>query len=438
MNRKSNRIDKPVLIFLALLFFVIFVLSSLTPMADDDYSYCFSFYDDSRIISPMQIIPSMAVHRQLLNGRVIVHGIVQFILMFPKVVFNSLNGFNAVLLFLLFSRYLNGSSNRKVASLSCGAMALWSFLPDFGANFLWLDGAINYAWGYSIFFLFIWPYSANYLGFRTTKTSLINLFAFLVLSFVAGSYSENASFVFFFLGASLSLLIWRRDHHISCTLLLGLAAELCGWIYLITAPGSSHRSAEMKLSVIGNNLANLIKGMESYLFWLVLIDIILLLVVIHFHGRKEIIILSSLFLCGSIGGLLAFSFAAYFVPRHYCCTCVLLIFVLVILSNEAFCLKQQLLCKMLIGCLAVLFIFRFSLGLLDIAVCWHKAQVREQTIFAAVENGETSVTVENCVPMTKYALQFYLNDDKPSEWPNIAVSSYYGIKEIYGVEPKGQ
>ena len=434
-NSLRNKEKQPIILLFLVLFLTMYILTSLTPLADDDYSYCFSFYDDTRITSLAQIIPSMVVHRQMLNGRVFVHGVVQFFLMLPKIVFNVFNGLNAVLVYALIAVYLDGNGCRKAFSLACGAMALWSFLPGFGSNCLWLDGAINYAWGYSVFLLFLWPFSSKFLGKSAKKSSFFVILLHMFISFLAGSYSENASFIFLFLAACLTFMIWHQDRKAPYPLFAALIAELAGWIFLITAPASSHRSAELKLSVIGNNLAGMIKGTESYLFWFLMIDVFLLVMVSHYRGSKKIIILSILFIIGSVGSVLSFAFAAYHLPRHYCCTGFLLSFSLVLCINEMLFLKQHLSVKLLACYLAVLFAFRFSLGTLDIVVCWHKAQEREHAICAAIEAGERSVTVENCVPMTKYALQFHLNDDNPNEWPNIAVSSYYGIEEIYGKEP---
>ena len=50
----------------------------------DDFAYCFSWADWTRIRSVSQIIPSMAVHRSVTNGRVIVHGLVQLLLLLPR------------------------------------------------------------------------------------------------------------------------------------------------------------------------------------------------------------------------------------------------------------------------------------------------------------------------------------------------------------------
>ncbi len=434
--RTESKIEPPVFLVCCTVFLVMLLLSMLTPFGHDDYSYSFSFYDNTRIRTISQIIPSMAVHRQLLNGRLFSHALVQLFLMLPKAVFNICNALNSALLCFLLSCYLQADSKKKAFALSCGAMALWVFSPAFGENCLWLDGAINYAWGYSFFLLFLWPFVADYLVIRFRKPTAVSISLRVLLAFVVGAYSENASLVILFISGCLGILIWKRDRHISCQHCLYLAAGIGGWIFLMSAPATANRGAVLNASVIGNNIASIVTETKSYLLNLLLIIVLLYVIVSHYGGRKQVRILSGLFVLGSLASLCSFAFARYFILRHFCCTVFLLVFSFVILLNEALLLGKKLLGKMLAGCLAVLFAFQFSLGLLDIVVCYHKAQLREQAILSAIAAGERSVTVENCIPLTRYALRFQFSETDAKEWPNHAVASYYGIDEIYGRDPE--
>ena len=443
---KDNR-TKPLALFYIILFLVIFGLTTLTPLTDDDFSYSYSFADDTRITSVAQIIPSMVEHRQIINGRVFVHGLVSLILMLPKPVFNSLNGLNAVALFYLLSKYLDGSSCRKAICLAFGAMAIWCYLPAFGQNVLWLDGAFNYVWGYTFFLLFLWPYSSQYLKKTGGELRSVSLLGHVLLSFFAGAYSENASFIFFLLACCLTVLIVHREKHVPFSLIPGLVAMLGGWIFLATAPASSHRHIEWgKASLSGilstavRNIAGIIQGMESYLFWLLMIDILLLVAASHYHGRKKVLTLSGLFIAAGLASMVPFAFAAYYLPRHYCCCTMLFAFAFVMLLHEILYLEKVLPVKLLAAYLSILFLFRFSLGVLDIGSAWYNAREREQVIREAILSGNDSVTIQNHVPMTRYALQFRLSDDAPELYPNIVVSSYYRDKygrmiDIYGKDP---
>ena len=145
-------------------FFLMLLFSALTPMLADDYSYCFSWVDDSRIRSLGQIVSSMALHRQLTNGRVFTHGLVQLLLMFPRGIFALLNAGAAVLLLSLFRSFLGElKPGRRALLLLTGALLLWDLTPVFGQVFLWLDGAVNYGWGLCLLLLFLRPYALLWL-----------------------------------------------------------------------------------------------------------------------------------------------------------------------------------------------------------------------------------------------------------------------------------
>ena len=98
---KITKDKKPICFILLAVFLFMTLLSFLTPMIADDYSYSFSFADYSRIESVGDIVGSMAAHRETINGRVIAHSMVQFFLMLPKAVFNISNGLAASLFVFL-------------------------------------------------------------------------------------------------------------------------------------------------------------------------------------------------------------------------------------------------------------------------------------------------------------------------------------------------
>ena len=174
-------------------FLVMLLFTALTPMAADDYSYCFSWVDNARMRSILQIFPSMAVHRQLTNGRVVAHFLVQLVLLAPKVLFNILNACAAVLLLRLFERYFPGRSPwQQVLLTALGALLLFNQMPSFGQVALWLDGSINYSWGILFFLLYLLPYASLWLGEQEDAGPLKRL-GFLLLALLVGAYSENGS-----------------------------------------------------------------------------------------------------------------------------------------------------------------------------------------------------------------------------------------------------
>ena len=90
MNRllRFNASRAALLLALGFVFAVIFFCTHETDLVADDYRYCFSYADNSRVESVAQIFPSMAAHRHSMNGRVIAHFLVQVFLLLPKIVFD--------------------------------------------------------------------------------------------------------------------------------------------------------------------------------------------------------------------------------------------------------------------------------------------------------------------------------------------------------------
>ncbi len=417
-----------------LVFLIMLVLTFLTPLGHDDYSYSFSFADDTRIRSIGQIIPSMAVHRELLNGRVVPHALVQFFLMIPKPFFNLFNAMNACILIMMVSRLLGSGKDSRAISLLSGVFIVWIFTPAFGENYLWLDGAVNYAWGLSAGMFFLYPYITDFLGIPRGK-SRVEYFLRIPFALIAGAYSENMSLVFLFLAICLSCLIWKRDRRPSAYYLIWIVLAMVGYAFLMSAPATAGRHAGFSASSLANNLASVLSEAHSVLLYLYIICVLLLVYVGVLRGRRATLILSALLLFGGALSLCTFVFAAYFVPRHFCCTVFLTSLSIVLLVDEAVRLGKPLPSRMLAAGLAVVFAFQFSAGVLDICVSLHKAQLRDQTIKAAVEAGESSVIVQDFIPATCYSLSFYLSPDDPTEWPNNVVASYYGIDAVLGVEP---
>ena len=74
------------------------------------------------------------------------------------------------------------------------------------------------------------------------------------------------------------------------------------------------------------------------------------------------------------------------------------------------------------------------MGVLDVAISFHKQQLREQQIDTALAAGQRSVVLENYDPYTAYAVPFELNPIDPSVGPNINVADYYGLDAVLGAE----
>ena len=88
---KLNTTKWASLALFAAVFLLLLFCNRHTALVADDFRYCFSFADGSRMTALSQLLPSMAAHRHSMNGRVIAHALVQLFLLPPKPIFDAVN-----------------------------------------------------------------------------------------------------------------------------------------------------------------------------------------------------------------------------------------------------------------------------------------------------------------------------------------------------------
>ena len=437
LRTTGSKDRRPFIVLCFLVFFTALMLTALTPMVSDDFAYCFSWADWTRIRHVSQIIPSMAEHRNVTNGRVIVHGLVQLLLLLPRPVYCVLNALNAVLLCLLIRRLISLSARKQeLIILLFGICYFCCFLPAFGENVLWLDGSLNYFWGLSCSLLFLFPFLIAYLDLPY-RGSLLSSVLRIILAFAFGTWSENASLVFLFLAACLYLLQWVKTRQFRLLPLLWIAAALAGYVFLMTAPATAGRAGAPSISVIGYNFRIVFQAAREYLLWPLLICAVLFALAVSYRVEKRLLLSSGLIFVGALLVHLSYTFAAYFVPRHLCTTVFLLLLATVLLLDGLCRVERPVFSGVALACLSILFLLQFPVGVLDVAISWHKQQMREQQINTALATGQRSIVLENYYPYTAYAIPFELNPEDPTIGPNINVADYYGLDEVLGEDMEG-
>lgn len=447
MQKSSSRLESSRLsrvklspqlwIFLAL-FLVMFAFSAMSPLVDDDFVYKFSCVDRStRITSITQIPASMAAHWRYYNGRLLDHSIVTLLLLLPKTVFNILNGLCVVLLAWMFS--LHFRSLRPAASamlLCCGAFLIWNETPAFGQVYLWLDGTVGYSWGTYLSLLFLLPYAFAWLG-REPKQSPWRDGLFLLLSFAAGTYTENGSAAAIFAAVCLTGLLALRERRVRPLFLLGIAAAVAGFIPLITAPGTVSRSAKFAVSTLAANFRSVVSATQTFMFRLFALYAVCLVLCLLCDADRKKILLSAVYILTGLCSLATFIFAAYITDRHFCFTVVFTVLACLLLFSALLERGKKVLPAAVTAAAAVLFTFNFLLGALDIAVVCKKAQEREQIIAEALAAGERNITLEIYPVNSNYSAptQMMDLDTTDSGWPNDDVARYYGFDSITGALP---
>ena len=421
-----------------MLFFLFFTLSFLTPMLADDYSYSFSYADRSRINSISDIISSLAAHRVDMNGRMAAHFFAHLFLMQPKIVFCLANSLIVLGIFYLIYLTLPGTDDRqKFIVMLMVFFLVWLYTPVFGQVFLWLDGACNYSWAFFFIYAFIFPYCRAYLfNLSASPFGLFGKLFFLPLAFLAGSYSEGASFGMLFIAFCFLLCLWHRDGKLPRFLLLALFAAVLGYFFLMTAPSEwSGRTGSFSMEVIAKNIKRMISAPQETMMPLFALYAVLLTACICFKRRREVIISSVILFLGAWASIALFAVALYFPWRSLLMMAMLLVISCALMVSELCEAGFRPYLPMAAALTGSLFIFQFALGLGDIANVYTQYIQREAAIETAIENGETQIWLKSYEADTKHSGAYLLADiyEDCWSWPNYDLAAYYGIDEVYSL-----
>jgi len=430
--RKSQSRGEWILILVV--FSLVFLMSSLTPLLADDYTYSFNIATGEPIASPADLVESLTAIREEHNGRIAAHALVQLLLLLPKPVFNFLNALNCVLLLVLSRRFLQAHSHKsRLLMLGIQCLLIWNFLPAFGLTFLWLDGAINYSWGLAVMLLYLWPFAAAYLD-QAAAPGKGWVPLHLLLAFPAGAWSENGSIAIIFMALCFLVLLVVERRRLPLSLLVAFALSVLGFLFLMAAPSEAGgRASEMSVVGIAGNIKAILALTRSRLLGLYVLYAVLL--VINWSRANRRLLLSSLILViGGLGSLAAFSFAVYFTERHFCFTAFFLILAIVMLLTAGHSEKNALLYRAFTAVLAVVFLFNAASAAIDILGTYVNDRQRLYTIEQAKAAGETGLVLPPLLGSTEYsAATFYdLTLEDAGTWPNPDFARYHGLDWVMG------
>ena len=437
MVKKLSRFSRsqlPLLLVCLGFFAMMLLCNHWTHLIADDYRYCFSYADDTRIESIAQIFPSMAAHRQSMNGRVVPHFLVQLFLMLPKGVFDLVNSLFFVLLVWLLHTLAVGRGLPNPVLLTALFFAFWAFQPDFGQVFLWLTGSVNYLWCGVFSLLWLLPLVRRFRD--ETEPGMAARILFVVFSFPVGAYSENGTVAlvaawlafaaadFFFCRRRPALWLW-----------LGLASMLGGFAYMMSAPAETvNKSAEMTLPVL---LANFVETGRMYLrFWPLLVSFaVFYALALYRKVDLKTRLLSLVLLFGSLAGQFVLTFAMYCAGRSMHIALVLLLLSDAVLLARLYDLpgRNVLIAALLAG---MCFMARsWFVGLPDIRDTHYLLQYNEDFIADCAARGEREVQLWRPYAKTSWsALEglAYLNPEDPNDWPNVYMAKFYGVDKVIG------
>lgn len=236
-TERQRKLDIGCAALFAVVFSVMFLFSLWTPLIADDFNYAFGYSTGTRITSLREIWISMAWHRKLLNPRVLAHGWLSVVLMYPRYFFAALNGAVAVFFSWTTEGFFKeqGSRQQSVGMTAMVWMLLWICMPGFGQVFFWTAGACNYFWSMAFSWFIIW----RILHLEQQRENRARSVLLLLLpTFAAGAWSEHISFAMLMIQFLLLVRNWMRVHRFPCAEAVLLLSGCAGYLFLMLAPSA--------------------------------------------------------------------------------------------------------------------------------------------------------------------------------------------------------
>ena len=436
MNKLKKLDRSPVLRLLVTggIFFLMLVLNRLTPLICDDFTYNLNFLTKEPLGGFLEIFPSMYAHSYKMNGRLISHGLAQVFMLLVPGVFDMVNAAVFALTLWLMHRLCGSKSAVLMIASFC---MLWLFQPSYGQVVLWQVGAINYFWSLTALLLFIAPELLRFREGRKLLKKKWHWACFCGYAFLFGWYNEIASFVGIVMVPCLVLLgRWMNGDKLTFKRFAPVVFAILGYIVMLSMPAqAANKSGGLTMELLTTRFRDCVTMLQTHCgFLLLLVTLLDSWCAVARVNKKSILGATLMALAGICANFMPIA-ASYYPERCMCTTVLLLIMAIVWLARELMKTKGFAVIAAGMALIAVLTIPSGIRGCRDILSCARQNEVREQTIAAAIESGETDVTANVVIPQTRWSGYWDLRDlstEDPETWPNHSMAVYYGIDSIIG------
>ena len=422
---------------LFLILTIMFVFNKYTTFVADDYSYMYSFSDNTRIRSIFDIFPSMYSHAFTMNGRLTAHFFVQVFLLLPSYIFDMVNTVFFLLLILAVYKYCFKRNEINFFGLVVAFAAVWYFVPSFGQVMLWLDGSCNYLWGITFSLWYLFPFVSLATGETSIKNNALKIL-FVLSGIFMGNWLETASFGTILIAVMLLLVskfLYKKT--IPMYMIVSICFMIVGFILMLLAPGTGKN--KVATEGMSGYIQNFLEAMDMYvthLLWLVIFFIVLFVCSI-FLGYKKNLLISLLFFLASLCVNFMHIVAAYYPERNMLAPTLFLIIAVGMLLKEFRTGRYEML---VISTCCILLLFssvQFFHGGVDIYSTYVQHVKRDKMAEEQIDGGIRDLTLPKIVVSTKYSAQYGLADLDASEkntWFNRVVARYYGVDSVLGTE----
>lgn len=252
---KNVMINKKGILTLLLIFCLMLVLNSITPMFNEDYFTAFVWPEglpnlgrlpenSKKITTFTEVLENARVYYFIEGGRVPGCIIRTFFSWIGKEYFNPLNSLMLIVLVMeIYWLQQEGkvSFDFSPSSLLWAFFSLWAFNLAFADTCLWMSGSCDYLWMLVITFAFLIPYVRNYYE---EKSYINDNFKRSVRMFIFGLLAgcSNETTICWII---LVLYYWlnkcKKNHTLQNWKVFGFVGLCVGYALLVFAPGNFAR-----------------------------------------------------------------------------------------------------------------------------------------------------------------------------------------------------
>ncbi|MBP3635494.1 MAG: hypothetical protein J6J17_03440 [Bacilli bacterium] len=431
-----NRInDKQIIkIILLVIFLMMFILNSLTPLIADDYSYSL-MSGDSEITGLIDIINNQISHYINWGGRSVAHTIAQIFLFFKnKIIFNLFNSFMyCALIYFIYKHSTINYEKEKPMLIVIIHLLIWIFMPVFGQTCIWLVGSCNYLWMSTLILSFLYI-----IRKERVNNNIFYAILLFIIGILAGWTNENTSFGLIVIIILTLIAKKRKNEKILKYQITGLLGSICGFITLILAPGNFVRSSQITENTsfmlkYSSRIFNCTIGFFEHVMPLIFI-VIIIFTIIKYKKIKiinydfQIFIVASILVVYAMGMSRTFPERAYFGSIIFCIISVIdLLFILL----EKYRLIRYICCT-----LTIIFSLTFINDYLILAkdINQYRIVIRDRLSYIEQQRNEGNIDI---------VVQYYDTSNKRSPkydlidvskdangWPNTAMAKILNIKSI--------
>ncbi|MCI8994079.1 MAG: hypothetical protein HFI30_00115 [Lachnospiraceae bacterium] len=414
------------------------ILNFFTPLIADDYSYHFSWKDQSRITTLGDVFVSMYAHYFKWGGRVVTHLIATLFLLIGKPFFNLANTAVYLWLSLLIYRFITVKQDSKYhpSLYLLVHLGLWFALPAYGQNVFWLVGSCNYMWPAAFLLAFLWPIYQYCLAGKAPVKKVF-LFLYPLLGLLAGWGNENTSGAGILFTFLLLFLIKKEKKTLPAWTLVGTAGQILGFLLMMAAPGNYLR-LESSMEETGLLLKYATRlgicnfMIYEYLLYILLAYLFLLVLLFYSKQEKSVKYIAVFFgICSLACNYVMIATPEY--PERAALGSALFL-VLGLLFCAALLIPQwpPKWTSAVTVCLAGLFCLQLIYAGLDMGYTYRLNNRRAAFIIEQRDAGVMDVVTYRIEPKTKWNALYGLEDLQgyTTHWLNGNTSNYFGIHTI--------